>query len=436
MSGPNHVVGGVVFTGIYLSMWDKNIYGSPHFLFFTAFFSLLPDIDHTRSIIGKPFYPIALYLDRKFGHRTITHSLLCYIVVGITVGMIERIWLNDTTITKIYYWAYGSHLIFDMLTVQGVPLFYPFKKNPCVIPGNPSFRIRSYDLKSESIFFVIFILLAITCKDLFAHGFWNTYNRTWGSLKSLHTENLIYDKAITVDYEFRKDDKGFKGKGVLISSTEDEAIIFNKQFLKISKDDRIKTLTPIRTNKTISKREIQFTEISFDSLQKLISNKPILSLKLQSTLPISFIKENKPQSSTGVELEFVYNPVLKSQDIDSLDLTTAKELELTKQELNNQQEQLRIWSEEVDYYNQKKTEAFKKLSEIQAKLQSNDLSEREEAIRELPKAESEVKQLEERKIKPVDQTKSITIKMNFLRSKLRVKKEQSINGFIQYFIIN
>src|SRR5690606_26210527 len=83
MSGPNHIVGGVVFTGLYLSMWDKNIYGQPHFLFFTAFFAVLPDIDHTRSLIGKTFYPVAKFLDRKFGHRTITHSLLCYIALGI-----------------------------------------------------------------------------------------------------------------------------------------------------------------------------------------------------------------------------------------------------------------------------------------------------------------------------------------------------------------
>jgi inner membrane protein len=24
-----------------------------------------------------------------------------------------------------------------MVTISGVPLFYPFVKNPCVIPGNP-----------------------------------------------------------------------------------------------------------------------------------------------------------------------------------------------------------------------------------------------------------------------------------------------------------
>jgi inner membrane protein len=58
-----------------------------------------------------------------------------------------------------------------MLTRQGIPLLYPFKKNPCVIPGNPKFRLRSMDFKTESLAFVLFIILAFSCKDFFANGF-------------------------------------------------------------------------------------------------------------------------------------------------------------------------------------------------------------------------------------------------------------------------
>lgn len=128
MSGANHIVGGTVFTGIYLSMWDTNVFSQPLFLFFTAFFAVLPDIDHTKSPIGTLFYPIAKYLDKKHGHRTITHSLICYVLLIILVGSIERIISDKRIITSIFIWSYGSHLILDMITKQGVPLFYPFKK--------------------------------------------------------------------------------------------------------------------------------------------------------------------------------------------------------------------------------------------------------------------------------------------------------------------
>jgi len=48
---------------------------------------LLPDIDHTKSIIGKPFYSISVYLDRKFGHQTISpENQLCILLfVGLSI---------------------------------------------------------------------------------------------------------------------------------------------------------------------------------------------------------------------------------------------------------------------------------------------------------------------------------------------------------------
>lgn len=34
--------------------------------------------------------------------------------------------------------------------------------------------------------FGIFVMLTFSLQDLFANGFWNTYNRTWDSVKALH----------------------------------------------------------------------------------------------------------------------------------------------------------------------------------------------------------------------------------------------------------
>lgn len=348
MSGPNHIVGGVVFTGLYLSMWDKNIYGQPHFLFFTAFFAVLPDIDHTRSLIGKSFYPVAKWLDRKFGHRTITHSLLCYIALGIIIGVIERTWLNSTDITKIFFWAYGSHLIFDMLTLQGIPLFYPFKNNPCVLPGNPKMRFRSSDIKAESVVFVLFVTFAFLSKDLFANGFWNTYNTNFGTVKHLHNEQLLSDNLIEVDYKFTAEGKDFEGYGILISSIESKAIIFNENagFITISREDKAERLKPIRTSRKLQKNELSFTAISYDSLGRVISGKPIQDLKLQSTLPISYTKENKPQSGTSIELSCVLNPILLSGTSDSVDATVQKDIELIRMDISrNHQEQERYKAE-------------------------------------------------------------------------------------------
>ena len=107
------------------------------------------------------------------------------------VKIFELIITGGNVITHIFIWAYASHLILHMLTIKGIPLLYPFKKNTCVIPGNPKFRSHTSDFKTEAMIFGFFVLLAFSLKDLFANGFWNTYNRKWKSLKALYTDTVM-----------------------------------------------------------------------------------------------------------------------------------------------------------------------------------------------------------------------------------------------------
>ncbi|MEM6611313.1 MAG: metal-dependent hydrolase [Cyanobacteria bacterium P01_C01_bin.72] len=51
--------------------------------------SQLPDIDTTTSTIGKIFFPISSWIENRFPHRNVTHSLLAtasIAVVFITAG--------------------------------------------------------------------------------------------------------------------------------------------------------------------------------------------------------------------------------------------------------------------------------------------------------------------------------------------------------------
>ena len=213
---------------------------------------MLPDIDHSSSIIGKPLYRLSNYLDRKFGHRTVTHSLICYISLIFIVRILELIFTGNpgATITHIFIWDYASHLILDMLTIKGIPLFYPFKKNPCVISGNPKYRFKSSDFRAEAMVFGFFILLTFSLQNLFANGFWNTYNRSWNRVKALYTERLLYSNVIRVNYDFYQESKHYKGTGILIDASLSEAIIFNDQFYKVEKENRIVNLTPKTIMKT------------------------------------------------------------------------------------------------------------------------------------------------------------------------------------------
>jgi inner membrane protein len=59
MSGINHVAGGVVFTGILGSFWNVNLFERVEYLVVCVVCSLLPDIDHTKSLMGRIFFPIS-----------------------------------------------------------------------------------------------------------------------------------------------------------------------------------------------------------------------------------------------------------------------------------------------------------------------------------------------------------------------------------------
>ena len=77
-------------------------------------------------------------LERRFGHRTLTHSALMLLAVAALAVPLG--WINP-----LYYWAvvggYGSHLWLDMLNIRGIDLFWPSLLR-VVTPGNRHWRLE------------------------------------------------------------------------------------------------------------------------------------------------------------------------------------------------------------------------------------------------------------------------------------------------------
>ncbi|MDR0572656.1 MAG: metal-dependent hydrolase [Tannerella sp.] len=118
MKAPAHITAGLTFTGILCSIFDINIFQSYMTTSLCIFCSLIPDIDTTRSLIGKLFYPLARFINRKFGHRTITHSLLFVLFVLTvlkTLIFFNIIQNRDLTMNAVF--AVLSHIILDMFTL-------------------------------------------------------------------------------------------------------------------------------------------------------------------------------------------------------------------------------------------------------------------------------------------------------------------------------
>jgi membrane-bound metal-dependent hydrolase YbcI (DUF457 family) len=344
MTSPNHIVGGIAITGISLSFWDINIFSNEAYLILCIFSSLLPDIDHTKSIIGKIFYPLAKYLDRKFGHRTFTHSLSFMIPLFIFFLFIELNLINPyfersgTTYSLIFLFAFFSHLILDMLTIQGIPLFYPFMKNPCVIPANPTLRFKSGNIKSEAIALFIFTFVLFTFYDLFKNGFWTTYNRSFGTIRHAYREFKESEYIVKVSYEYSFNGNKESGEGYILEASKEMVELWTnngitKRILKIDSEDlRFKNISikPSKTNTKYSVKDFKFFNLTIEEINDTLNNK-IVSGKILSSN--KFIVNQYKVLKNSIELNKEISPKFQWLKNDTLKKVIANKIEVKKAKL-------------------------------------------------------------------------------------------------------
>jgi inner membrane protein len=340
MTAPNHLTGGIVFTGLFCSFFSINIFSSPFFIGFTLFGSLLPDIDHTRSWIGKFFYPIAKYISINYGHRTITHSI--FFLIGIIVFSIfmERNFSNNYSISVILFFSILSHFIFDMVTLQGIPLFYPFYKNPCVLPANPEMRIRSGNIRQEGIILFIFCFLTFFMQDLFANGFWSTINNNFNDVKHQIKEYKKSPNVLTIEYDYNIYQTKYKGKGKYIQASGDEIFILtNNSILSLKKDTPGLQVTTLKTNKTnqeLIQNKIKLNNYTEEDLNKLLKDKFIS----QGTIYASFEKK--------FEIINKYNLNFTSHILDTI--ISNKQKKISELELKLKSEENSLINDNKIYY--------------------------------------------------------------------------------------
>lgn len=141
MNNRTHKIGGVCAGLIASTMMFSNNLGLEGIVSATLIVSssvigsTAPDIDHPESKVGrKPLLkPISKIISKCFGHRTITHSLVTAVLLFICLlsstllftGVLNYVYSN---IVVGFCIGWISHLILDLLTVKGIPLFYPFVK--------------------------------------------------------------------------------------------------------------------------------------------------------------------------------------------------------------------------------------------------------------------------------------------------------------------
>jgi inner membrane protein len=132
MTSPTHISFSL-FTLAFASIGQGMEFNSENAII-CALGSLSPDIDNSKSWLGRLFPFISKPIENKFSHRTLTHSLLAIVFVFL-IAVIVKI-LFDTGNFKPLAFAIGytSHILIDCASVQGVKILYPFSMRNAVFP--------------------------------------------------------------------------------------------------------------------------------------------------------------------------------------------------------------------------------------------------------------------------------------------------------------
>ncbi|MEI2774317.1 MAG: metal-dependent hydrolase [Candidatus Competibacter sp.] len=128
--------------------------------------SLGPDVDLPTSKIGRLLFWLSVPLERRFGHRTITHSAVGLLVVALIASPLW--WVRP-----LYFWCVlggtWSHVWIDMLNVRGADLFWPSPVR-VVAPGNRNWRLE-VGSKAEMMLLSALLLLTVALYPLSWMGF-------------------------------------------------------------------------------------------------------------------------------------------------------------------------------------------------------------------------------------------------------------------------
>ncbi len=141
-----------------------------------AWGAVMPDLDTTTSGPGKFVRPLSSFLERRFGHRTLTHSLPFLLALALLLLPLRQAAPGA-------YWAflsgYLSHLLLDTLNVNGVPLLWPWRVQFFFFPSR-EWRIR-YASPQEATLALFLALFAFALWPLSGQGFASAFRHLVGT---------------------------------------------------------------------------------------------------------------------------------------------------------------------------------------------------------------------------------------------------------------
>ncbi len=128
--------------------------------------SLGPDVDLPTSRLGRMLWFLSTRLERDYGHRTVTHSLIGLLMVtglAFPLAMLDPLWFGCAV------GGYWSHIWLDMANIRGVDLLWPSPIR-VVMPGNRNWRVE-VGSKAEMVIMALLLASSVPLYPLSEVGF-------------------------------------------------------------------------------------------------------------------------------------------------------------------------------------------------------------------------------------------------------------------------
>lgn len=289
--------------------------GLPHSVALPASLAaLLPDIDHPQSLVGRVFPFASKYLLRKYGHRTITHSLIAVMTVALVLS--PTLFFSGAVYGALVL-SFSSHIFIDLFNMSGVKLLSPFSQKEYISFRTPELRVMVSSWKEYALLFIIVFLAFTVSGEAFS------LTRAVRSISKLFYRH--YDGAVT-DYqnnsEYLCTAKVEYFNHTTTRMVTEYFIVLNmyaeKMYgLKIKAPGEEKEIVPSREGRTILKKA-DINEIEITHTKKKIYTKTLSGSDLSD---LSRIPAGAFVSGTIVIKN--YHPEFKNTDYIRLDHTPS-----------------------------------------------------------------------------------------------------------------
>jgi len=170
-----------------------------------SLFALLPDIDHPESMIGRLLPSVSKSIQRKYGHRTVTHSLFAILTMSLVllpVILIPKVIFAPsggagafglgwyTTFYAAALLAFSSHIFIDLFNKSGVRLLAPLSQKEYISFRTPELRILVSSWQEYLLLFIIiFFAFSVSGEGFSIHK----AGRTIGKMLYKNYDNALKD---------------------------------------------------------------------------------------------------------------------------------------------------------------------------------------------------------------------------------------------------